>query len=220
MKTINLSEYSKNNYSQNGEDGIVEKLFELLNIKDGFLIEFGCWEGTYLSNTHYHANKNPAFKRLLIEEKKERFDELVAKIPWTENNILLNLKVEVSGENSLNKIFSKYNIENVALLSIDIDGGDLDIFKSLDTKKYRPAIVIIEHGLWKNKISLNSLNKAFSDKGYALVCVTGNCIFVDAKCGIKAQETIHGLIKNSGFPEYVAHFGGPEVGEQIIEIPE
>jgi hypothetical protein len=43
--------YSKNIYSQNGEDGIVEELLKRLNINNGWVCEFGAWDGIHLSNT-------------------------------------------------------------------------------------------------------------------------------------------------------------------------
>jgi len=33
--------FAKNIYTQNGEDGIIEHLFKLLNISEGVVVEFG-----------------------------------------------------------------------------------------------------------------------------------------------------------------------------------
>jgi hypothetical protein len=38
-------------YSQYGEDDILERLFSLLEISQGWCVEFGAWDGTHLSNT-------------------------------------------------------------------------------------------------------------------------------------------------------------------------
>ncbi len=57
METINLSNYRINYFSQFGEDGVIEKLFEIAGINTGYLVEFGAWDGIYLSNTYYHFKK-------------------------------------------------------------------------------------------------------------------------------------------------------------------
>ncbi len=43
-------EYAKNYITQNGEDGIIEKLFHDLGIEGGSVVEFGAWDGVFISN--------------------------------------------------------------------------------------------------------------------------------------------------------------------------
>ena len=44
--------YRKNHFSQNGEDGIIEKVIEQLNLTEKlYVCEFGAWDGKFLSNT-------------------------------------------------------------------------------------------------------------------------------------------------------------------------
>ena len=49
---INLFDFHKNIYSQNGEDGIIEKLVSVLKIGSGFFVEFGAWDGKHWSNSY------------------------------------------------------------------------------------------------------------------------------------------------------------------------
>ena len=65
------SKYVKNIISQNGEDGVIEQLFSDLNITDGIVVEFGAWDGVYLSNI-FNLWKNKGFKALLIEGDSNR----------------------------------------------------------------------------------------------------------------------------------------------------
>ena len=44
--------FASNIFSQNGEDGILYELLTDLNIKDGFLVDIGAWNGIYLSNIY------------------------------------------------------------------------------------------------------------------------------------------------------------------------
>ena len=57
--------YAKNLYSQNGEDGIIEKILDDLDIKKGIVIEFGAWDGIYISNI-YNLWKYGNFNGILI----------------------------------------------------------------------------------------------------------------------------------------------------------
>ncbi len=211
---INLSEYRFNQYSQNGEDGVIKYLFDLLSIQSGWLVEFGAWQGTHLSNTYYHFCNLP-FQRLLIEGEPERFDQLKTQQGYN-RSILLNLFVETTGPNSLNSIFDRYSITNIPLLSIDIDGEDLNVWNSLDKSKYSPKIVIIEFGKWPNPDNLDYLVSCF--EGYNLICVTSNFIFIRADLGVASEHTIHELMRTSGSPEYNFHFGlitQQECNEQV-----
>lgn len=245
--TQNLSQYRKNYFSQSGEDGILEALVSLAGIREGYLVEIGAWNGKYLSNIHHLAQKNEAFKTVRVEGLKERFDELVKNVPWNQNNILLNIMVvpeekEADGHmrKTLNGIFSQYDVRDIAVLSLDTDGPDYDIWKSLNLKYFRPAIVVIEFGEWADQVKLRNFESSFRMKGYNLVHVTGNFIFMDKKYGIKATEPINTLIKKSGNPELMLHFGqinqerhdelekqlpgttlhAELAGEQLVEIEE
>lgn len=66
----NLNSYQKNIYSQFGEDGIIQRIFEILPVTDEkWCVELGAWDGIYLSNTH-HLIKNKQWNGVLIEGKK------------------------------------------------------------------------------------------------------------------------------------------------------
>ena len=94
-----------------------------------------------------------------------------------------------SNVSSLDNLLKKTPIvKDYELLSIDVDSYDLDIWES--AIKYSPKIVIIEINslvppgiLWRHTASTPgntfsaTLNVA-KNKGYTLVCHTGNLIFV------------------------------------------
>lgn len=213
MAQDNLSQYRINTFSQFGEDGVIDKLFEIAGIKSGWLVELGAWDAVHMSNTRYQYLKG-CFDLLLAESDLQRYNEIrdnyVNLFPNTMGNtaigpIIINAKIETSGQNSLNHIFAWFNIRNIALLSIDIDGEDLNIWNSLDKTLYRPKVVVIEFGKWQDPDELNYLVSCF--QGYNLICVTGNFIFVDAKLNIRSNQNVHELIRASGMQEYDKYFG-------------
>jgi hypothetical protein len=137
-----LYSYSKNVYSQNGEDGINEKLFERININEGIVLEIGAWDGYALSNCANLWSKNEKYQAILIESTNRLNGEQL-------ENEFKNVDCYnemVSLENSLEKIIdrSKFEVtnENFVLASIDVDGDDLNIATSLG--KYKPIIMILE----------------------------------------------------------------------------
>lgn len=184
--------FAKNKLSQFGEDGIIEQLLIELydnNIKNYVSVEFGAWDGVYLSNI-YDLWRNKNINAILIESNHDRVTELT-EICNKFNNVEIHETLVSSNStepSSLDNILtmSKFDIndENFILLSIDVDGLDYNIWESVN--KYKPIIVLIEiAGGWGVNdeyigigASLKSLNILGNLKGYTLICATGNAFFV------------------------------------------
>ncbi len=184
--------FAKNIYSQCGEDGIIEQLFKDLDIEDGILVEFGAWDGIYLSNIINLWKSNDRYKAILIESSDERAKELksitqnISNVESYHRFVNSSPKHIDSIDNILDESSFNLNEDNFQLMSIDIDSCDYDIFKSLS--KHFPKIIIIEtntnYGLNQDYVSndngssLHSINEIAKIKKYTLVCHTGNAIFV------------------------------------------
>ena len=177
---MNLQSYKENVFSQNGEDGIIKYVFDKLAIKNGTLVEYGAWDGKTLSNTYYHFKQNPDYNLIMIEGDKFKFNELVNNFKEYKNVTCINAYVShmADNANNLNNLLHNKIHHEFQLLSIDIDGLDLETWKALDKEKFKPKIVIIEFNDWKNKNSRFQLYQTFKQDGYILLCVTGNFIFV------------------------------------------
>ena len=135
--------FKKNIYSQNGEDGIIEEILSRLDDKlDKTCCELGAWNGIHLSNC-YNLIKNKNYSALLIEADKKKYKELCKNIP--DNKIIkLNKFVHFEGSNSLDSLLEENNFNiNFDFLSIDVDGCDYYLFKSLT--KYKPKLICIEY---------------------------------------------------------------------------
>lgn len=188
MKNLNspLLKYSGNKYSQNGEDGIIEEIFRRLKISDGYLCEFGAFDGRHLSNTFNLCEKNPNFKSILIESNKNYYDACVENVK-DHDAIVLNKTISsgADGKNSLNYILKNLNIDDLAkkfkLISIDVDGEDYNIWKNFTFFSPDVAIVEIESSFpieSDEDLSISKMTNLGKEKGYELVCHTGNLIFV------------------------------------------
>lgn len=214
---MKLISYRKNIYSQNGEDGIIEEILKRLDIKIGSFVEFGALDGVTFSNT-YNLLKNKNWQGFYIESDKKNYFHLEKlKEIYKERLTILNERVEIQGESSLDNLIKKHTnfSKEFDLLSIDIDSFDYQIFESL--QEYKPTIIIIEiestihppkerihDGIKNFRTSFSSMVKLGQTKGYTAVCHTGNIIFVrnDKLNQIKLEEE---YIKN---PEQLFLFKG------------
>ena len=75
-KSTWLFEHKRDVYSQTGEDGIIEKILETLPENDEWCVEFGAWDGQYLTNTRYLIEEKE-YSAILIEADKKKFLDLL-----------------------------------------------------------------------------------------------------------------------------------------------
>ncbi len=190
-----LSRHAKNVHSQFGEDGILEAIFSTLGVERGMCVEFGAWDGIYLSNT-YNLISNKGWGGVLIEGDSKRAEVLKANMRRFKDVHCVNRFITFGPPSNLDAILATTPLpKDFNLLSIDIDGNDYHIWKSL--KNYRPQVVIIEYNqtipnhvvfVQPSDFAVNqgSSLRAFvelgKEKGYELVATTTtNAIFVLAE---------------------------------------
>jgi hypothetical protein len=192
---MRLLDFAKNEYSQTGEDGILSKIFEIIGVRDRWCVEFGAWDGQYLSNT-FNLIQNAGYSAVLMEGSTPRFKEMAARFSGNSNVIPLNCFVGFTAEDGLDKILSATPIpKDFDFLSIDIDGNDYHVWEAMSS--YFPKVVCVEYNASiptevdfvqaaDNRInqgaSLLALVRLGTQKGYELVGVTSaNAIFVRAE---------------------------------------
>ena len=159
-----IKEYGFNDYSQNNEDGIIAECIRRIRPKLGTAIEFGGADGYFCSNT-----------------------AALRDLGWTV--FMYDLK-EVPGLVEA-KMITPENVNELpecSVLSIDVDGTDYEIWQAY---KGEPDIVIIEiNSSLPPLVEYVSTDKGSSfismcslavEKGYFLLCHTGNCIFIKNK---------------------------------------
>ena len=126
-------------YSQHNEDQILDELLATLGLSTGFFVEFGAWDGKYLSNTFALYEKGWA--GCYIEGDPRRMEALSRNCPASRVK-KVQAFVEPNGPNSLDSILLRNDVERVDVLSIDIDGDDYRVWKGVST--YHASIVVIE----------------------------------------------------------------------------
>lgn len=153
MESLNLIDYQLNINSQCGEDGIIEEICRRLNIKTGYFVEFGAWDGKHHSNTFNLLFKN--WRGVYIEADEIKYkDLLMTKNEFPKQLTTICAFVRSSGDNKLDNLLSQTSTpKDFELLSIDIDSEDYLVWYSL--QNYNPKIVIIEGnslvlpGIWQ-----------------------------------------------------------------------
>jgi len=186
-----LDHFLKNVHSQFGEDGVLEAILRVLPSSDKWCVEFGAWDGRYLSNACHLIDSN-GFSAVLIEADPKKFKQLTAN--FSKNRKVLPICKFVGWKNhTLDEILADTPIPlDFDFLSIDVDGNDYHIWEAV--RRYVPKIVCIEFNptiatgidFVQPKdassiqgASLSALVGLGKSKGYALVAVTrNNAIFV------------------------------------------
>ena len=126
---IDLSQHERKIFSQNGEDGVIKKIFEVIKTTNKYYVEFGV-ENANECNTR-NLRENCGWSGLLMDGGYE--------------NKEIGLYQEFITAENINELFQKYKVpQEFDLLSIDIDYNDFYVWKSLD-EIYQPRVVIIEY---------------------------------------------------------------------------
>lgn len=179
LSHIELKVAEKSVYSQAGQDGVLEAVFNQIGEGCETAVEFGAGDGYHLSNTAYLKDKGWVRVLMDIEPKAD-----------------FVFKRNINADN-VNEIFKDIP-KRIDYLSIDIDGNEYWIWQALENK---PRIVSIEYNSkfkntesfsieynpdhkWEGDdyygASLLALKKLGEQKGYTLVYIVSelDAIFV------------------------------------------
>ena len=227
---VDLLQYENSVYSGGGEDGVIEKIFEIIEPTTKFSVEFGAGDGKLASNS-YRLIEQEGWGSLQIEGDPERaklmrdnlaeFPRVTALEAWVwPGNIEILLE-----ENGVPRDFD--------LLVIDIDSNDYYVWRAIQS--FRPKVVMIEvnpayappqkmvidfHPMnyWDysgyHGASLQSLADLGKKKGYELLYHLshgGNAVFVDEK-----YFPLFGIRDNS--PETLFNAPDDETRERLLNI--
>jgi hypothetical protein len=163
-----------------------------MNIKAGTFIEFGAWDGKYLSNTYNLFNNG--WSGIYIEADTNKYKDLLSNFGKFSNRIdCVNSLVGFNDTDNLDTIIEIHSKRReFDFVSIDVDGLDYFIFQKMN--KYLPKVICIEvnagHSpefseIFPENIASNNIGqslKVMTDlakvKGYFPLCYTGNLFLV------------------------------------------
>jgi FkbM family methyltransferase len=86
---------------------------------------------------------------------------------------------------TLNSLIEKHNLQEqeIDFMSVDVEGHDLNVLKSLDLDRYRPKLIIAEalnfniRKFWENELCIYLEMKGYNFLGY----IAETCYFADKK---------------------------------------
>ncbi len=135
-----LETRARNDYSQYGEDGVLEAIFGVIRTSNKWCMECGASDGLFFSNTRRLIEQG--WSGVLVES------DPVAHLRLVENNEGFEGRVRcvnatVDTHCRLENILSHYDVPiDIDLAVLDIDGQDYYAFNSL--LRYQPRVVLIE----------------------------------------------------------------------------
>ena len=136
---LNKHEYQV--LSQNGEDGIIYEICKRIGTPDKYFVEFGVGNGTE-NNTAYLLMQN--WTGSWIEGSSKHCIEMKLAYADIINSNQLFIKESFITKDNIINLFEELKIpQNLTLLSIDIDGNDYWVWKTLSN--YKPRILVIEY---------------------------------------------------------------------------
>ena len=190
--------------SQSGEDGIIERLFQLIPTEPDrggrYCVDVGAWDGKHLSNTFSLLVKGQKdWKGVLIEADGKKFVDLVS-LNEPLGNTCLNVTVSCMRHSSMSLSYLLRHStpsdfpNDFDFLCIDVDGTDYWLFHDILTSGFRPKVACVEFNptmpndliyiqprdyTKRQGSSLQALVQLAASFGYALVeCTCYNAFFV------------------------------------------
>ena len=189
-----LLDYARNVHSQLGEDGIIERVFDVVGETSRWCCEFGAWDGVYLSNTRALIERG--WHGVLIEPDADRFAHLQQEYPPGSAHVTIKACVN-DADSTLDALLAAHGVdEELDFLSIDVDGLDYEIFRSLAV---RPRLICVEvngacdpssHTQLPREVAARGVGQplplfvdAADELGYRLIAYTGNAFFLRRDIG-------------------------------------
>ena len=130
----------------------------------GFFVDVGGCYPRFINNTYYFEKTlnwdgisiepDPTYANLL---RKERINVEEVAISPIKDKTKFKIKSNVVDDtydgddvievktSTLNDILEKYEVDEIDIISIDLEGYEMEAWKTFDVKKYKPKLIITEH---------------------------------------------------------------------------
>ena len=135
-----LADYEFRIFSQWGEDGIIQHLTKVIDIKNKAFIEFGVQDFSE-SNCRYLLMKDD-WDGFVIDGSSENMTRLRESYYYYKHN-LVAIDAFITKDN-INELLARSGFsEDIGILSVDLDGNDYYILQAI--KNFQPSILICEY---------------------------------------------------------------------------
>jgi hypothetical protein len=128
-------------YSQADEDGIIEAICERLGLATGSFVEIGCGNGLE-NNTHYLLLKG--WRGVWVDGDPTHIAAITTALPASDRLRVLHRMVDRDNATGILDDPARRDLGEVDLLSVDIDGNDLDVALAC-SKAWRPRVIVVEY---------------------------------------------------------------------------
>jgi hypothetical protein len=195
---VSLLDYARDEYSQSGDDGIIERIFSVVSDRPGLCCEFGAWDGIHLSNTRALVLRG--WRGVMIEADPVKFTELQRN--YADNPEVFCVQGMIDdGANRLESVLERAGVtDRLDFLSIDIDGLDYYVLGSLTM---RPLCISVEvnaghrpdtEELVPREVAAKNVGQPLGafvrlgrDLGYRLIGYSGNAFLLDEDAGAEEE---------------------------------
>ena len=156
--TYKTNRHGIETYSQLGQDNFVYDILECK--RNGIFVDIGASEPITYSNT-YGLEKCLNWTGILVENNKNMIEMLKNQ----RTSIVYDRGFEYQdNQSNINDIIEKVNSSHIDYISIDIDGGEYEVVKTIDYNRFTFSIIDLEHDIYRN----NQLNKRNKIKDHLL----------------------------------------------------
>lgn len=111
---------------------------------------------------------------------------------------------------TLNTLLTEESYNEIGLLCIDTEGADLDVLKGLDLNKYRPEMIVVEYGKFRQQIIDYVVKHNYSavfDNGQDVFFAAVNFAPSDQTVNFSGKDNIPPYDEIQVFAEYDLHKG-------------
>lgn len=130
-----MQEYEYRIYSQQGEDGIIARIFELIGTDTKFAVDIGAYDGRITSNVM--ALEDAGWKACKLEGSE------IADTEEAKRNGVIKAWVEPS---NVVELLEQHNVpKDFDFLSLDIDSIDYHVLKAMLDAGYQPRAMVTEY---------------------------------------------------------------------------
>ena len=124
------------------------------NRPNSICVNKGCVSNNYTGNTAKGNFGNNSLMASIDGKRQKGFDNS-------------SIEIQVS---TLEKILDEVNVKNIDLLSLDVEGYELEVLKGLNLNKYRPTYLLIE--IYKD--FFDDIHNYLTENNYKLCCNFSN----------------------------------------------